>query len=140
MAVVVALEYSCLASQHNSEIREPSTVSLNGKISPHRLLYRMHSLLLSFNPPSSPAPLIFPSSPLSSNPLFPLFLPLSLSAILSLPFLLLLSSPLHLSESPLNFYSPLFLFSALFLSCACFEHTRTRTWVSRGARASYITL
>lgn len=50
VAAVVALEYSCLASQHNSEIREPSTVPLNGKISPHRLLYRMHPLLLSFNP------------------------------------------------------------------------------------------
>lgn len=50
VAAVVALEYSCLASQHNLEIREPSAAPLNGKISPHRLLHRMHSLPLSFNP------------------------------------------------------------------------------------------
>lgn len=47
VAAVVALEYSCLASQHFSKIRERSTAPLNGKISPHRLLHSMHSLLAS---------------------------------------------------------------------------------------------
>lgn len=122
VAVVVALEYSCLASLHKWEIREPSTVPLNGKISPHRLLYCMHSLLLSFNPLSSPALLIFPSSfrfPLLQSS-FSLFLSISLNPLLT--------------------FIPPPLFPALFLSCACFEHTRTRTWVSGGAGASYITL
>ena len=102
MAVVVALEYSCLASQHNSEIREPSTVPLNGKISPHRLLYRMHSLLLSFNPLSSYISLL--SSFL--QPTFSSFLPLSPSAILSLssspkPLLTLIPPAPPLPSSPL---------------------------------------
>lgn len=107
VAVVVALEYSCLASQHNSEIREPSTVPLNGKISPHRLLYRMHSLLLSFNPLSSPALLTFPSSPLSSNPLFPL--PSALPFLQSsLCFSSSSSSPvLSISLNPLSTFIPL---------------------------------
>lgn len=107
---------------------------LNGKISPHRLLYPMHSPLLSFNPLPSPAPLIFPlrhAFPFSFR---------SLLLQSSLSFLILrFSSALHLSEYSLNFYPlstpflSLSFFFALSLSCACFEHTRTRTWVSWGA-------
>lgn len=103
VAVVVALEYSCLASLHNWEIREPSTVSLNGKISPHRLLYCLYFLLLSFNPLSLPALLIFPL-------LFPptclfLFLPLFPSAILCLSSCS--SSPvLSISLNPLLTFIP----------------------------------
>lgn len=132
VAAVVALEYSCLASQHNSEIREQSTVPLNGKISPHRLLYRMHSLScfhLILSP--RPAPLSFPSSPLSSSFRSPL-----LKKILPLSVLLFLYSPLW---KPLNFYfpptNPFYLFSALFLSCACFETHQNQDmglWGCRG--------
>lgn len=83
VAMVVALEYSCLASQHNSKIRALSSMPVNGKISPHRLLYHIHFPLLSFNP-LSPLPL-FPSLTQTSSFCNPL--PRS-----SLPF----SSALHL--------------------------------------------
>lgn len=138
VAAVVALEYSCLASQHNSEIREQSTVPLNGKISPHRLLYRMHSLScfhLILSP--RPAPLSFPSSPLSSSFHSPLLKKKSSLCLSS-------SSSTVLSEnlSTFIFPPPTPSISSLLSSSRVLvlKHTRTRTWVSGGAGASYITL
>lgn len=104
VAAVVALEYSCLASQHNSEIREQSTVPLNGKISPHRLLYRMHSLScfhLILSP--RPAPLSFPSSPLSSSFRSPLLKKNPLSVCPPLP----LQSSLKTSQLLFSPHQPL---------------------------------
>lgn len=104
VAAVVALEYCCLASQHNSEIREQSTVPLNGKISPHRLLYRMHSLScfhLILSP--RPAPLSFPSSPLSSSFRSPLLKKNPLSVCPPLP----LQSSLKTSQLLFSPHQPL---------------------------------
>lgn len=93
---------------------------LNGKISPHRLLYPMHSPLLSFNPLPSPAPLIFPLRHAFPSSFRSLLLQSSLSFLI-----LRFSSPLHLSEYSLNFYPP----STPFLSLSLFLLSSSRVLV-----------